>query len=165
VARVELSWRQLTSELPAAATAAQYFGPSRGVSATIWFAGRAVGCWMAFKLQTLAMSLAVCLVSAKAVMSGIDGYASRVYRALGRKGGGTADDATDDASMSVATQQEFRNSAVWALAVGGLYLQRTHKLPLPVKALLLPAYGAESLLRGMAIRLTNDDFEKARRKA
>ena len=51
--------------------------------------------------------------------------------------------------------------AIWALALGGLYLQHQWTLPLPVRALLLPAYAVEGALKGIALKLTKDDFDSA----
>ena len=45
--------------------------------------------------------------------------------------------------------------------MGGLYLQHQWTLPLPVRALLLPAYAVEGALKGIALKLTKDDFDSA----
>mgnify|MGYP006079590189 CR=1 FL=1 len=55
--------------------------------------------------------------------------------------------------------------ATWLLAALGLYAQRRYELPLALRVLLAPAYLLEASLRGVALKLTNDDFTRARAKA
>eukprot|EP00964_Phaeocystis_antarctica_P150753 scaffold118235_cov69-Phaeocystis_antarctica.AAC.4 len=122
------------STLPPAAAAAQYFGPSHALSTATWVVGRAVGVLVAFRMQTLALTLGASTLSAHALLMG-----------LGQ--GGAARHAT------------------WLLAALGLYAQRRYELPLALRVLLAPAYLLEASLRGVALKLTNDDFTRARAKA
>ena len=151
VHRVDLALHVAQTGLPANAAAASYFGPAKSVSALIWLMGRGAGIWFAFKLQSLAMAASACLIYAKAVVSGVRGLGGQL-KSLVR---GPSD--TEASSMGSAQ----RDLAIWALALGGLYLQHQWTLPLPVRALLLPAYAVEGALKGIALKLTKDDFDSA----
>ena len=122
------------SALPPAAAAAQYFGPSHALRTATWVVGRAVGVLVAFRMQTLALTLGASTLSAHALLMGLgQGAAAR--------------------------------HATWLLASLGLYAQRRYELPLVLRALLAPAYLLEASLRGVALKLTNDDFTRARATA
>lgn len=151
VRRVDLTLHQISSGLPAAAASATYFGPSKVVSASVWFVGRTAGCWFAFKLQSLAMQFSTCLLSAKALLHGVSGLLKQLHHRIFGK-----------APKTTEKTRSLRQTLAWTIAAAGLYAQRHFKLPLPVKVLLLPAFGVEAILKGIAIKLTNDDFEKAR---
>ena len=124
------------STLPPAAAAAQYFGPSHALSTATWVVGRAVGVLVAFRMQTLALTLGASTLSAHALLMGLGQGAAAGPR-----------------------------HATWLLAALGLYAQRRYELPLALRALLAPAYLLEASLRGVALKLTNDDFTRARATA
>ena len=121
------------STLPPAAAAATYFGPSHALSSATWVVGRAVGVVVAFRMQTLALTLGASTLSAHALLLGLG------QGAAGR-------------------------NATWLFAALGLYAQRRYGLPLALKVLLAPAYLLEASLRSVALKLTNDDFTRARAK-
>jgi len=149
--RAELLLRQMLSRLPPEAVALSYLGPSSQLRALIWVFGRWAGCAFAFRLQDLAMQLSVGLVSASALIEGIEQTlatrtGARVHWEAGRR------DATQ-----------------WLLAaasLSALYTRSTRPpLPLlaqaallPARLLLLPVDGIERLLRHLSRRLAKEDF-------
>lgn len=142
-----------------------------------WLAGRAVGCWMALRLQSLSMQLHVALLSAQALVSGIG--------ALPRQAGGDAEDEDSDAggsrdsapasggdAQAASRALVLRNArspqrhelAVWAIAIVGLQMGASTAPPLPIRLLLLPVYASEALLRAVAAQSTKGELAAAVRK-
>ena len=169
VGRVDLWARQLASSLPAEATAAAYMGPSNAVRAAVWFGGRGLGCALALKLQGAAMSLSVSLLAARAVLGGLAGLSgqARHRRQGGGDGVGGGDDEGDveGGVNGVATASQAQLTMMWLLAAAGMHARGRLPLPLAVRVVLLPAYAMEAALRGVALKLTNDDFEKVQRES
>ena len=74
--------------------------------------------------------------------------------------------AAADLDALLSAWQSVKTAVFWhVLASLGLYAQRRYELPLVLRALLTPAYLLEASLRGVALKLTNDDFTRARATA
>jgi len=83
------------------------------------------------------MTFSVCLISAKALLTAATGLGRQLRLEL-------KENATPQSISREA--REAREALAWVLALGGLQVQRTRRLPLPLKVLLLPAYGVEATL-------------------
>ena len=174
--RIELWARQLSSSLPAGATAAAYMGPSNALRAAVWFGGRGLGCALALKLQGAAMSLSVSLLAARAVLGGLAGLSgqAQLARRRRRQGGGGGEEEEEEGDeegdeeggvSGVATSSQAQLTMMWLLAAAGMHARGRLPLPLAVRVVLLPAYAVEAALRGVALKLTSDDFQKVQRDA
>ena len=147
--------RRALSGLPADAVALGSAATARtGTRALVQLGGRLSGCYLAFRLQSLAMTLSVCLLSARALTAGLAAP------------GDDADGAADDDAGAAAITAE-RATAVWALALCGLAGQRAGVFAMPIllRVALLPAFAAEHALRHLGVRVQSGSIAEAVRAA
>lgn len=143
--------RRCFSRLPAEAVALGTAATER--TRTRWFTqlvGRLSGCWLAFELQSLAMTLSVCLLSARALTSGF-----------------AAGDSDVDDDDELTDETALRATLVWVLALGGLTGQSTGRftMPLLLRVALLPAFAFEALLRSVGNRAQTASLKNAMKEA
>ena len=173
LARLEPTIRRALSALPAEAVMLGYLGPSVVGTQTLNLLGRSAGCWVAFRMQHLATTLSVSLLSARVLVDAVcvpldaithaaagsdhrerhatSGATSEPLEADERSAAGPAPPA---AAMGRGGQVQMprREAAAWLLAVASLQSQRARRfhLPLYLKLSAFPLLAVEALLQRLA---------------
>jgi len=157
LSKTELFLRRLLSQLPSEAVMLTYLGPSLLGSATLNLVGRAVGCWLAYRLQQLAAVLSVSLLAADMLLESMGVKADEESEEEEEEEGGAASQLLGEGAMISLRR---RDAVAWILALASLVNQRSRNFHLPffLTVPLLPALGIEALLRKLAQRLTEKGY-------
>jgi len=168
IGQTKMLAHRLTKGGSAECAALGQLAPTIAERLVIWLAGRAIGCWMALRLQSLSMQLHVALLSSQALVAGINAMPQRVRGS----GAGSSDDSQspsgDTTSHALVPRRAAwaprREAVVWAIAIIGLHIGATSSPPLPIRLLLLPVYICEAALRAMAAHSTKGELTEALEK-